>query len=185
MMIHEITEKVGRHASRKRVGRGRSSGYGKTSGRGHKGARSRAGYSRRAYFEGGQMSWVRRIPKRGFTNARFRNHFAIVNIKTLEETFDDGAEITIEALVENGIARDTKLPLKVLGEGDLTKKFTVIAAKFSASARTKIEGAGGTATDVVKVKWTRQAAGPSKRRPHAVKGARGAKKGSADKSSQD
>jgi large subunit ribosomal protein L15 len=155
MMIHEITEKVGRYPARKRVGRGRGSGKGKTSGRGHKGAGSRAGFKRRPGFEGGQMSFARRIPKRGFTNAPFKRLFHIVNVQTLEARFDDGAELNVDVLAAAGVIRDTKLPLKVLGEGELAKKFSVTAAKFSASAKAKIEAAGGTVTEVPTVKWTR------------------------------
>ena len=169
MMIHEITEKTGRYKARKRVGRGRSSGQGKTSGRGHKGAGSRAGYSRRAYFEGGQMPFTRRIPKRGFSNHAFRNEFHIVNVKVLEERFEDGADIDVKVLADARIVRDTKLPLKVLAEGELTKKFNVTAAKFSAAARTKIEGAGGTVTEIVREKWTRQAAAAAKAAKTAAK----------------
>ena len=146
MMIHEITDKVGKYKARKRIGRGHGSGHGKTSGRGHKGAGSRAGFSRRPYFEGGQMSFIRRMPKRGFTNAQFRRPYHIVNLKTLDARMDDGAVVTPETLVEAGIIRDTDLPLKVLGEGELTKKLTITAARFSASARAKIEAAGARST---------------------------------------
>ncbi len=155
MMIHEITEKVGKYKDRKRIGRGESSGWGKTSGRGHKGAGSRAGNTYRAYFEGGQMPFARRIPKRGFSNSAFRKNYHVVNLKTLEARLDDGAEVTVESLAALGIVRDTTQPLKVLGEGELTKKFTVTAAKFSASAREKIEKAGGSITEVVQKKWMR------------------------------
>ena len=155
MMIHEITKQVGKHRPRKRVGRGMGSGNGKTSGRGHKGAGSRAGYKRRPYFEGGQMSFVRRMPKRGFSNANFRRLYHIVNLKTLEAMLDDGADVSVKSLAEAGIVRDTKLPLKILGEGELTKKFNVTAEKFSASARTKIESVGGTVTEVPRKKWVR------------------------------
>jgi len=155
MMIHEITSKVGRYKTRKRVGRGRGSGHGKTCGRGHKGAGSRAGYTRRPYFEGGQMSFVRRIPKRGFSNAPFRHLYHLVNIKALHARFEDGAEVNAESLVRVGLVRDTRLPVKILGEGETTKKFDVTAAKFSASAKAKILAAGGTATEVSRVKWTR------------------------------
>ena len=147
MMIHEITEKVGRYKSRKRIGRGEGSGHGGTAGRGHKGAGSRAGFSRRASYEGGQLPWFQRYPKRGFSNADFRKNYHVVNLKVLEERFDDGTTIDVALLAANRVVRDTNLPLKVLGEGDLTKKFTINAAKFSASARKKIEEAGGTATD--------------------------------------
>ncbi len=158
MMIHEITEKVGRYKTRKRVGRGRGSGHGKTSGRGHKGAGSRAGWSHRAYFEGGQMPFTRRIPKRGFSNADFRRLYSIVNVKAIEEAFESGAEINAESLAGIGIIRDASLPLKVLGEGTLNKTFKVTAEKFSASAKTKIEAAGGSVTVVPRTKWTRAAA---------------------------
>ena len=156
MMIHDITSKVGRHASRKRVGRGHGSGLGKTSGRGHKGAGSRSGYSRRAYFEGGQMTWTRRIPKRGFTNSAFRKHYHVVNLKVLEERVEDGADVTVEVLAHLGIIRDANLPLKILGEGEITKKFNVTAAKLSKSAAAKIEAAGGTVTEVPLKKWMRE-----------------------------
>ena len=164
MMIHDITKQVGKHRARKRVGRGHGSGLGKTSGRGHKGAGQRAGYSRAAYFEGGQMSFARRIPKRGFTNAQFRRLFHVVNVKVLEERCEDGADVNVEVLAKMGIVRDTSLPLKILGEGALTKKLNITAAKFSAGARKKIEAAGGTMTEVVKQKWTR----PEKKKPKAT-----------------
>ena len=154
MMIHEITEQVGKHRSRKRIGRGRGSGQGKTSGRGHKGAASRSGWTRRPGFEGGQMPLVRRMPKRGFTNVQFRTLYAIVNVQTLEERCEKGAKIDAASLFEAGIIRD-KLPLKVLGHGELTKKFDITAAKFSASAKEKIEAAGGSVTEVIKRKWRR------------------------------
>ena len=155
MMIHEITPTVGRHKSRKRVGRGHGSGQGKTSGRGHKGAASRSGWKQRPGYEGGQMPLFRRMPKRGFSNVQFKNRYHVVNIKTLEAYVADGAEVTAETLAAAGVIRDTQLPLKVLGEGELTRKLSVTAAKFSASARTKIEAAGGTVHEVPRKKWTR------------------------------
>ena len=155
MMIHEITEKVGRYKARKRIGRGEGSGHGGTAGRGHKGAGSRAGHSRRASYEGGQLPWFQRFPKRGFSNAAFTKRFHVINLKVLEERFDDGAEITLEVLAAQRLVRDTNLPLKVLGEGELTKKFTVTATKFSASARKKIEAAGGSTADVTRSKSTK------------------------------
>ena len=131
MMIHEITSKAGKYKGRKRVGRGPGSGHGKTSGRGHKGAGSRSGNRRRAYFEGGQMTWVRRMPKRGFTNVQFRTEYHFVNIKSLQERFADGDTINLETLKAKGLIRDTKKPLKILGEGDLTLKLDVTANKLS------------------------------------------------------
>ncbi|MCH2142227.1 MAG: 50S ribosomal protein L15 [Phycisphaerales bacterium] len=157
MMIHEITSKVGRYKGRKRIGRGPGSGHGKTSGRGHKGAGSRSGHKRRAYFEGGQMTWARRMPKRGFTNAIFRTEYHVVNLKTLEQRCEDGATVNLETLSKVGIIRDTKKPLKILGEGELTKRLDVTAAKLSKSAMAKITAAGGNVTEVPLKKWTRPA----------------------------
>ena len=145
MMIHEITEKVGAHKRRKRVGRGVGSGHGKTCGRGHKGAGSRAGFSSNGKTEGGQMPLFRRIPKVGFSNAQFRKHFSIVNLDAIASRFEDGAEVNAAMLVKLGLIRDTRLPVKVLGNGDLNKKFTVTVSAYSASAKEKIEQAGGTA----------------------------------------
>lgn len=155
MMIHEITQEVGRYPNRKRLGRGDGSGQGGTAGRGHKGAKSRSGWKRRASYEGGQMPLFRRIPKRGFSNFKFEKHFVLVNVRDLETACKNGDEVTLESLAKLGVVRDTSLPLKVLGEGELSKKLTVTAAKFSASAKKKIEAAGGTATEIVKRKWQR------------------------------
>ena len=157
MMIHEITEKTGKYKARKRIGRGRGSGTGKTSGRGHKGAASRAGYSRRPAFEGGQMPYFRRIPKRGFSNAAFRTEYHIVNVAALQDRFKSGAKVDAAALVKAGLIRNTKLPVKVLAHGDIKIKLNVTADKFSGSATTKIEAAGGSVTIVPpKKKWTRE-----------------------------
>lgn len=148
MMIHEVTELVGSHKKRKRLGRGTGSGHGKTCGRGTKGAGSRSGWggSIRAGREGGQMPFFRRIPKRGFSNVRFSTLYAIVNIQALEARFENGAEVNAESLVKAGLIPDTKLPVKVLAEGTLTKKLSVTAAIFSAAAAEKISNAGGTVT---------------------------------------
>ena len=124
-----------------RRGRGHGSGNGKTAGKGHKGQKARSGAPRPG-FEGGQMPLYRRIPKRGFNN-RNRKEFAIVNLSTLER-FDNGAEVTVESLVESGILKDTMDGVKILGNGDFTKKLTVKANAFSASAKEKIESLGGT-----------------------------------------
>ena len=168
MMIHEITEKVGKHRLRKRIGRGHGSGHGKTSGRGHKGAASRSGWTRRPGFEGGQMPLVRRMPKRGFTNVQFRTLYAIVNVQTLEERCKKGEKVDAASLFEAGIIRD-KLPLKVLGHGELTKKLDITAAKFSASAKEKIEAAGGSVTEVIKRKWRRTPKGAASTKTAASK----------------
>ncbi|MBB6431044.1 50S ribosomal protein L15 [Algisphaera agarilytica] len=157
MMIHEITEKVGRHKQRKRIGRGVGSGYGKTAGRGHKGYGARAGNSNP--HEGGAIPMWKRFPKRGFSNAEFMTHYAVVNIKAIEARFQDGEEVNAESLAKLGLIRDTKLPVKVLGEGELTKKVTVTADKFSKSASEKITAAGGSVTVIE----------PVGRRPKGVK----------------
>jgi large subunit ribosomal protein L15 len=148
MMIHELTKKTGSYKTRKRIGRGIGSGKGKTSGRGVKGAGSRSGWSGsiRASREGGQMPFFRRIPKRGFSNFRFRTEYAVVNIKALDARFEDGAEVNPEMLVKAGLIPDTTRPVKVLGEGATAKKLAVTAAAFSKSATEKIAKAGGTAT---------------------------------------
>ena len=146
MMIHDITKLAGSHRRRKRIGRGPASGNGKTAGRGHKGARSRSGWSgtQAAAFQGGSMPYFRQIPKRGFSNFNFRKHYNVINVKELEAKFESGSEVNLDTLVAVGMIRDRKLPVKVLGEGELTKKLTVTAVKFSESAKKKIEGAGGT-----------------------------------------
>ncbi len=147
MMIHDITARVGRHKARKRIGRGEASGVGGTSGRGHKGAKSRSGYSRRASYEGGQKPFAQRFPKRGFSNAPFRREFHVVNLKVLQDRFEAGAEVNAETLAAAGIIRDAKTAVKVLAEGELTKALKVVAAKFSATAKARIEAAGGSAVE--------------------------------------
>jgi large subunit ribosomal protein L15 len=129
--------------TKKRVGRGQGSGNGKTAGRGHKGAQSRSGYSYKRGFEGGQMPLHRRVPKRGFHNP-FRVEYAVVNLDTLAERFDEGATITPELLRERGLAPAKGL-IKVLARGDIGKKLTVQAHKFSGKAAEKIAAAGGAA----------------------------------------
>ena len=128
----------------KRVGRGPGSGMGKTSTRGENGQRSRSGASIPAWFEGGQSPLYRRIPKRGFNNARFRTEFATINLSDLNK-FNDGDVVTPEILKEKGIVKKQLCGIKVLGYGTLEKKLTVKANRFSSAAVTKIESAGGTA----------------------------------------
>jgi large subunit ribosomal protein L15 len=129
---------------RKRVGRGPGSGLGKTSGRGEKGQKSRSGFSHRDGFEGGQMPLHRRVPKRGFTNARFRKEFAEINLERLE-VFDAGSIVTPEVLLKRGMIKNLRDGLKVLAKGTVTKPLTVRAHKFSAKAQEQIAGAGGKA----------------------------------------
>jgi len=147
MMIHEVTEKTGRYKARKRIGRGPGSGSGKTSGRGHKGAGSRAGARNKPGYEGGQVPFYTRFPKRGFSNVNFSTRYAIVNLGAIDARFDDGAEVNPDMLVKLGLLRSAKEPVKILGSGETTKKFNITAAKFTASAKEKIEKAGGTATE--------------------------------------
>jgi large subunit ribosomal protein L15 len=143
MELHDLHPAKGAKKTRKRIGRGPGSGTGKTAGKGHKGQKSRSGYSRRYGFEGGQMPLVRRIPKRGFTNI-FRVEFQVVNLRDLERAFEDGDTVSVEALANKGLIRGAKQPVKVLGDGKLTKKLNVQVHKFSASAEAGIKKAGGT-----------------------------------------
>ena len=143
MKINELSPVAGSTHVAKRKGRGHATGNGKTAGRGHKGQKSRSGGGVRVGFEGGQMPLARRIPKRGFNNI-FAKPLTTINVSQLNK-FEDGAEVTAEALIEKGILSECKNGLKVLGSGDLTKKLTVKAAAFSESAKEKIEQAGGKA----------------------------------------
>ena len=127
----------------KRVGRGPGSGMGKTSTRGHKGQNARSGGGVKPWFEGGQSTFFRRIPKRGFNNARFTTRYATINVSDLNKYFKDGETVTLEALKEKRIIKKELSGLKVLGNGDISLKVTVIANKLSESAITKIEKAGG------------------------------------------
>ena len=144
MELNELKFSTGSTKNRKRVGRGIGSGNGKTSGRGQKGQNARSGGGVRLGFEGGQNPLVFRIAKRGFNNYEFATKYAVINVSDLEK-FDNGAEITPELLKEMGIVKDMKDGLKVLGNGELTKKLTVNANKFSKVAKEKIENAGGKA----------------------------------------
>jgi len=127
----------------KRVGRGPGSGLGKTSGRGQKGQKSRSGVSISAWFQGGQTPLYRRVPKRGFNNARFTIRYATLNLSDLNKFFNDGDEVTPEILKERGIIKKQLNGVKILGSGDLDKKLTIKANRFSSTAVTKIESAGG------------------------------------------
>ena len=143
MDLSEILEKAGAHRRRKRRGRGPGSGHGKTSGRGHKGAKSRAGWKRRDGYEGGQMPLVRRVPKRGFTNAPFRKRYDVINLRILDARFDAGSVVNLDVLAEKGILKARHGRLKVLAAGEIKKSLTVVAHALSASARERIEAAGG------------------------------------------
>lgn len=144
MKLNELKSPKNATRDRKRVGRGESSGWGKTCGRGHKGQKSRAGVSIPAWFEGGQMPLVRRLPKRGPRRiAHKRIEYEIVNIQTLNH-FDNGTTITPEVLVETGIIKKKDGRIKILGEGNLEKQLTVQGHRFSKSAVEKIESTGGS-----------------------------------------
>ena len=143
MKLHDLKPAVGATTAPKRLGRGTGSGLGKTSGKGHKGAKARSGGGKRPGFEGGQMPLTMRLPKRGFTNI-FRTEYATVNVGQLE-VFENGTVVTAAMLKEAKIIRKTLDGVKVLGNGELTKKLTVEAAKFTASAKEKIEALGGKA----------------------------------------
>ncbi len=140
--IHELAPKKGAVHKKKRLGTGQGSGHGQTSTRGQKGQRARSGEPKRIGFEGGQMPLLRRIPKRGFNNKIFRKDYEVINLETIEKYFSNGQQITPEVLREKGIIK-SKLPVKILGDGELTKMFTVSANAFSKSAIEKIEKAGG------------------------------------------
>ena len=143
MELHNLQPAPGSNKKNKRVGRGPGSGYGGTSTRGHKGAKSRSGYSRKIGFEGGQMPLARRVPKRGFNNI-FAKPLEIVNLSALN-AFADGETVTVQALLDKGILSKCQYGYKVLGNGKVTKKVTVQASAFSASAKEAIEAAGGKA----------------------------------------
>ena len=142
MKLHEMKPVKGARKERNRVGRGPGSGNGKTSGRGHGGQNSRSGGGVRLGFEGGQLPLFRRLPKRGFTNIN-RKDYAIVNLSQLER-FEDGTEVTPALLLESGVVSNEKSGIKILGNGELSKKLNVKAHKFSASAIEAIESKGGT-----------------------------------------
>jgi len=143
MKLHDLKPAVGATTAPKRLGRGTGSGLGKTSGKGHKGAKARSGGGKRPGFEGGQMPLTMRLPKRGFTN-NFRTEYVAINVDRLE-IFEDGMVVTPVELIQYGIIKNVQDGVKILGNGEITKKLTVQANKFSASAKEKIEAAGGKA----------------------------------------
>jgi len=147
MLNYEITSIAGKHRARRRVGRGTGTGRGKTCGRGHKGSGSRAGSTSTSLYEGGQMPLFRRLPKRGFSNYNFATCYQIVNVSQLER-FDEGAAVGIEQLSDAGLINSLKRKVKILGDGELTKKLEVTAHKFSKTAEQKIIGCGGTAKQI-------------------------------------
>jgi len=143
MRLHNLKPRPGAKHRRKRLGQGESSGLGKTSGRGHKGQHSRAGSSFRPGFEGGQMPLIRRLPKRGFSNVQHATTYIPVNVGALD-AFDDGSTVDWAALKKAGLANGNADGVKILGNGELSKKLTLKVQAYSASAKSKIEAAGGT-----------------------------------------
>lgn len=144
MKLHELSPAAGSTKERKRIGRGAGSGQGKTAGKGHKGQKARAGRGMRPGFEGGQMPLQRRLPKRGFNNI-FRKVIVAINVADLNAKFEDGAVVDAEALKNAGLVKNYFDGIKILGNGELTKKLTVKANAFSETAKQKIEAAGGNA----------------------------------------
>ena len=148
--MHNLKPRPGAKHRVKRLGCGESSGLGKTSGRGHKGQKSRSGGGVRPGFEGGQMPLHRRLPKRGFNNTRFQDKIAVVNVSSLSERFEDGDTVNMETLKAARLVKGTYDGVKVLGNGDLAKKLTVEGCKVSATAKEKIEKAGGSLAETKK-----------------------------------
>jgi len=144
MNINELSPVAGSTHVAKRKGRGHATGNGKTAGRGHKGQKARSGGGVRVGFEGGQMPLARRIPKRGFNNI-FAKPLEAVNVSVLDERFEDGAVVDVQALLDAGVLSKCRYGVKILGQGEITKKLTVQASAFSESAKQKIEAAGGKA----------------------------------------
>jgi large subunit ribosomal protein L15 len=160
MDLKSVTLKGRKYEVRKRIARGPGSGLGKTAGRGHKGWGQRSGASRRPGYEGGQMPLYRRVPKRGFTNARFRTDYTVLNVELLEG-FDAGTTVDLEAVLARGLTRRTAPLFKVLGDGKLTKSLTVRAQKFSKSAAEKIRSAGGTVVELDEAGRVRETPAPT------------------------
>ena len=144
MKLHELSPAEGSKKAVKRIGRGPASGQGKTAGKGHKGQKARAGRGMRPGFEGGQMPLQRRIPKRGF-NSIFAKEIAAVNVSALDKAFEDGAVVDVNALIEKGLVKKALDGVKILGNGEISKKLTVKVNAYSDSAKQKIEAAGGKA----------------------------------------
>ena len=147
MMEHQVAHSKGARKNRKRVGRGDAAGQGSTAGRGNKGQKSRSGGGPSIWFEGGQLPLIKGLPmKRGFHN-RFKTYYSLIKVETLE-SFDEGERITPELLLERGYLRNLNQPVKIVGDGEISKALTVVAAKFTQSAKQKIEAAKGTAEEI-------------------------------------
>ena len=147
MNLDQVLRQAGRRKKRKRIGRGPGSGQGKTAGKGQKGQKSRSGYSRRHAFEGGQMPIARRVPKRGFNN-KWRVVYEVINLDQIDSRFEDGATVSPASIRAAGLVKNRSALIKILGRGELTKKITVEAHRFSATARSGIEASGGKVVEV-------------------------------------
>ena len=149
MQLHDVHQGIHKYKKRKRIGRGVGSGHGKTASKGHKGHSSRQGFKYNALFEGGQIPLARRVPKRGFVNGAFKKDYAIVNISSIEACYESGAIIDETVLRERGLVKGRHDDgVKILGDGEITKSFTIHAHKFSESAAAKIVAAGGSVVSV-------------------------------------
>lgn len=147
MMEHQVAPTKGARKNRKRVGRGNAAGQGNTAGRGNKGQKSRSGGGPPVWFEGGQLPLIKGLPmKRGFHN-RFKTYYSLIKVETLQ-SFDEGERITPELLMERGYLKNLNQPVKIVGDGEISKAVTVVATKFTQSARQKIEAAKGTAEEI-------------------------------------
>ena len=185
MQIHDVHQGILPRKSRKRIGRGIGSGHGKTATKGHKGQRSRTGHSQHVTFQGGMTSTIAKIPKRGFNN-EFALDVAIINLDDLDARFEAGDEITPEILRERGIVKGRYDVLKILGSGELSKKLTISAHRFSASAKQKIEAAGGSITELVhRISVEDKKAAAKQSGGGVTKRKRAAKAGSPKKSSSE
>ena len=147
MNLDQVMRNAGRRKKRKRIGRGPGSGQGKTAGKGQKGPKSRSGYSRRYAFEGGQMPIARRVPKKGFNN-KWRVEYEVINLDQIDARFAEGATVSPATIREVGLLKNPSARIKILGRGELTKKVTVEAHRFSATARSRIEASGGKVVEV-------------------------------------
>ena len=161
MKLNELSPSVPKK-NRKRIGRGNSSGWGKTAGKGSNGQNSRAGGGVKPYFEGGQMPIYRRVPKRGFSNAIFKKEYTVISLSLLNDNFEDGEVVSLETLFDKFLIKNGRDGIKVLGNGELTKKLTVKAHKVSKSAKAAIEAKGGS-VEIIEDKGFEKVAGNNKK----------------------
>jgi len=181
MEARQLKAPKGANKKKRIIGRGTGTGKGGTSGRGHNGQNSRSGGGVRPGFEGGQMPLYRRLARRGFSNYPFKKEYAIINLIDIESKFTEGETVNTATLKEKGLLKKVKLPVKLLGNGEITKKLTIEVAKISASAREKIEKAGGTVTATEKKQEEPQTEKPKKTEPKKAKAEKAEDKDTAEK----